>query len=136
MDPCCNSLMRKYTIRKIKPRKWRGYENGVRIIEFTNTSMETAEQAAERWSTSQNLPKNTKPAESRSAAREFVKHVKIDCEGVIRRGLQHRRDFVELYRDMQKAFRDQAYAYEVCLHEAAHAVLMEKDGIQNVRFSG
>lgn len=35
---------------------------------------------------------------------------------------------------MQDRFGDWGYGYEVCLHEAAHAILMEQDGISNVRF--
>lgn len=33
-------------------------------------------------------------------------------------------------------FRDPPFAFGTCLHEAAHAVLMEEDGIPNCRFFG
>ncbi len=42
----------------------------------------------------------------------------------------------ELYQRMQVSFTDRNYGYRVCLHEAAHAVFMELDGIENVRFTG
>jgi len=37
---------------------------------------------------------------------------------------------------MQDRFGDRQYGYRVCLHEAAHAILMEQSGIKNVHFSG
>jgi hypothetical protein len=37
---------------------------------------------------------------------------------------------------MQAAFADIQFGRRVCLHEAAHAILMEQDGVQNVRFFG
>jgi hypothetical protein len=49
---------------------------------------------------------------------------------------QHRSDFKERFRKLQDAFADRQYGYRVCLHEAAHAILMEQEGIANVRFSG
>lgn len=44
--------------------------------------------------------------------------------------------FRKLYWSIQRDFGDRSYGREVCLHEAAHAELMEQDGIQNVRFAG
>jgi hypothetical protein len=67
---------------------------------------------------------------------KFVENVKIDCESVIRFGKQEDRRFVGLYWDMQERFGDRDYGHQVCFHEAAHAELMEQDGIQNVRFAG
>lgn len=37
---------------------------------------------------------------------------------------------------MLRDFSNKDYGYKVCLHEAAHAIFMELDGIKNVRFSG
>ena len=44
--------------------------------------------------------------------------------------------FLKLYWSIQRDFGDRSYGREVYLHEAAHAELMEQDGIQNVRFAG
>ena len=63
-------------------------------------------------------------------------HVKINCDDVVKRGLQTNRDFIQLYWEMQSEFGNKKYGYQVCLHEAAHATLMEQDGIKNVRYSG
>jgi hypothetical protein len=61
-------------------------------------------------------------------------HVKINCQQVVLFGRQADPRFLSLYWDMQDRFGDRNYGYEVCLHEAAHAILMEQDGIPNVRF--
>ena len=62
--------------------------------------------------------------------------VQIDCTSVARFGKLRDPRFLRLYSDMQHDFEDRNYGREVCLHEAAHAELMEQDGIQNVRFAG
>jgi hypothetical protein len=67
---------------------------------------------------------------------KFIENVKINCDGVSRFGKQEDRRFVMLYWDMQDRFGDRDYGRNVCLHEAAHAEIMEQDGIQNVRFAG
>jgi hypothetical protein len=67
-------------------------------------------------------------------AHVFVEHVKINIADVVQRGKQQDVEFLTLYWDMQDRFGDKGYGYEVCLHEAAHAILMEQDGIPNVRF--
>jgi hypothetical protein len=120
----------------------------VRVAEFKNTTTETAQQVAERWLLQRNegkKPKQRKPLEAILAkpaappakpALPCIEHVKINCDGVTRFGKQQDRRFLFLYWDMQDRFGDRNYGYEVCLHEAAHAVLMEQDGMQNVRFAG
>jgi hypothetical protein len=62
--------------------------------------------------------------------------VAIDCKHVVSWFKHEDSQFKELYRRMQASFEDKNYGYRVCLHEAAHAVLMELDGIKNVRFTG
>jgi hypothetical protein len=66
----------------------------------------------------------------------YNEHVRINRDDVVRQGRQTDPRFIELYRRMQAALSDREYGYRVCLHEAAHAVLMEQDGIKNVQFSG
>jgi hypothetical protein len=66
----------------------------------------------------------------------MIEHVKINYDDIVRRGLESDPRFLKLYWDMQNAFGDRSYGREVCLHEAAHAELMEQDGIQNVTFTG
>jgi hypothetical protein len=65
-----------------------------------------------------------------------IEQVAINCDGVTRFGRQHDPRFLNLYWEMQASFSDRNYGREVCLHEAAHAELMEQDGIENVRFAG
>ncbi len=62
--------------------------------------------------------------------------VTIDCKRVVSWFKHEDPQFTELYRRMQTSFADENYGYRVCLHEAAHAVFMELDGIKNVRFTG
>lgn len=62
--------------------------------------------------------------------------VEIDCKHVVSWFKHEDPRFKELHRRMQVSFGDKDYGYRVCLHEAAHAVFMEADGIKNVRFSG
>jgi hypothetical protein len=63
-----------------------------------------------------------------------VEHVRINYADVILNGKQHDPEFLKVYWAMQDRFSDEDFGYRVCLHEAAHAVLMEQDGIKNVRF--
>jgi hypothetical protein len=67
---------------------------------------------------------------------KFIENVKINCDNVTRFGKQEDRQFLTLYWDMQDRFGNRDYGRQVCLHEAAHAEIMEQDGIQNVRFAG
>ncbi len=53
------------TIREICWNKWRGYIDGVGVIEFVNTSEETAKHAANRWWAAL----HAQPWESQSALR-------------------------------------------------------------------
>jgi hypothetical protein len=76
------------------------------------------------------------PAKQETFTPKFIKNVEINCDGVTRFGRQQDRRFVILYWDMQDRFGDRDYGRHVCLHEAAHAELMEQDGIHNVRFAG
>jgi hypothetical protein len=66
----------------------------------------------------------------------YNEHVRINRDDVVRQDRQTDPRFIDLYRRMQASLSDREYGYRVCLHEAAHAVLMEQDGIKNVRFSG
>ena len=68
--------------------------------------------------------------------RTFIEHVKIKCDSVTRFGKQQDQRFLMLYWDMQDQFGDRNYGRNVCLHEAAHSEIMERDGIKNVRFAG
>jgi hypothetical protein len=70
------------------------------------------------------------------AAPPLVEHVKINCDDILHRRLENDSRFLKLYWSMQRTFGSRSYGREVCLHEAAHAELMEQDGIQNVRFIG
>jgi|SRR6267378_591249 len=63
-----------------------------------------------------------------------VEHVRINYADVIVNGKQQDPEFLKVYWAMQGRFSDEDFGYRVCLHEAAHAVLMEQDGIKNVRF--
>lgn len=65
-----------------------------------------------------------------------MSEVKINCDHVLSWFKHEGPRFRELYERMQLDFANQDFGYKVCLHEAAHAVVMELDGIQNVRFSG
>jgi hypothetical protein len=65
-----------------------------------------------------------------------VSQVKINCDHVLSWFKHEDPRFKELYEKMQRDFANRDFGYKVCLHEAAHAVLMELDGIKNVRFSG
>jgi hypothetical protein len=67
---------------------------------------------------------------------KFIKNIQINCDNVTRFGTQQDQRFIMLYWDMQDRFGDKNYGRQVCLHEAAHAVLMEQDGIKNVKFAG
>jgi hypothetical protein len=67
---------------------------------------------------------------------QFIEHVRIDVSQIVARHKQTDEAFKRLYWDMQDRFGDRQYGYRVCLHEAAHAILMEQSGIKNVRFSG
>jgi hypothetical protein len=67
---------------------------------------------------------------------QFIEHVRIDVSQIVARNKQTDEEFKRLYRDMQDRFGDRQYGYRVCLHEAAHAILMEQSGIKNVHFSG
>jgi len=71
-----------------------------------------------------------------TTAYKFIEHVKINCDDVVRRNLQQDARFLKLYWNMQRDLGDRAYGREVCLHEAGHSVLMEQDGMTNVRFLG
>jgi hypothetical protein len=138
---------KRATIRETPGGEWRGYLDDARVADFRNNATETAQQVAERWLQQRNdgkKPKERKPVVAApgkpavpapQAAPRFIEHVKINCAGVIRFGKQRDRRFLSLYWDMQDRFGDRNYGHEVCLHEAAHAVLMEHDGIQNVRFA-
>ncbi len=110
------------------------------VAEFEDSATESAEAAAKRWIDAPSNQKKWEPAPKaehpKTAAPESIEHVKIDCTDVKRRGLDQHPSFLRLYGDMQNSFGDRKYGYEVALHEAAHAVLMEQDGLQNVRFTG
>src|SRR6266446_1134527 len=67
---------------------------------------------------------------------QFEEHVRIDCQEVFRHGRQEDPRFLRIYEGMQASFGNRQCAQNVCLHEAAHAVLMEQDGLRNVRFYG
>jgi hypothetical protein len=121
------------SIRKNRPGKWRGYIGGVRVIDFKDSATESAEVAAKRWLAAPSKPQKAEPAK---AAPKFMEHVKINCDDVTRLHLEQDPRFLKLYWNMQRDFGDRNYGREVCLHEAAHAVLMEQDGIKNVRFAG
>ena len=78
-----------------------------------------------------------KPEPAKAApAPKFIEHVRINCNDVIRRRLEKNPRFLKLYWNMQRDFGDRNYGREVCLHEAGHSVLMEQDGMTNVRFMG
>jgi hypothetical protein len=49
---------------------------------------------------------------------------------------QTKPEFKEYRTRIYQLHRNPAYAVGACLHEAGHAVLMEEDGVQNVKFSG
>src|SRR6266480_224301 len=127
------------SIRQNRPGKWRGYIGGVRVIEFENSATTSAEDAATQWLAAPSKPQKQEPTKvepAKPTAPKFIEHVKIDCTDVERRGLRQNPGFLRLYWEMQNSFGDRKYGYEVSLHEAAHAILMEQDGLQNVRFSG
>jgi hypothetical protein len=75
--------------------------------------------------------------EKRSASlRISMSHVLINCDHVVSWFKHEDPRFKRLYERMQNDFANQDFGYRVCLHEATHAVLMEIDGLKNVRFSG
>jgi hypothetical protein len=124
----------KASIRKNHPGKWRGYIGGVRVAEFEDSEKESAEAAAKRWLAAPSRPQKKEPAEV--VVPQFIEHVKINCDDVVRHRLEQDPRFLKLYWSMQREFGTRNYGREVCLHEAGHAVLMEQDGMTNVRFVG
>lgn len=70
------------------------------------------------------------------AEKRSRENVTIKYESVVLYGKEGDPRFNELYLHMQARFGNREYGYGVCLHEAAHAVLMEQDGVKNVRFVG
>jgi len=62
--------------------------------------------------------------------------VNINCNHVISWFKHEDPRFRKLYDKMQSDFANKNFGHRICVHEAAHAVLMELDGIKNVRFSG
>lgn len=72
-------------------------------------------------------------AEQKSGS-QLVEHVRINYTDVILQGKHHDSDFLAVYWKLQNRFATREYGHKVCLHEAAHAILMEQDGIKNVRF--
>jgi hypothetical protein len=122
------------SIRKNRPGRWRGYIGGVRVIQFEDSATESAEEGAKRWLATPSRPRKEEPAAA--PAPQFVEHVKINCDDVVRHGLQQDPRFLKLYWNMQRDLGDRNYGREVCLHEAGHAVLMEQDAMTNVRFAG
>jgi hypothetical protein len=65
-----------------------------------------------------------------------IECVRINYADVERRGRQTDPNFLAIYWDMQGSFADREFGRKVCLHEAAHAVFMEKSGVPNVKFYG
>jgi len=117
------------TIRKHRWDSWRGYLNGVKVAEFGNTPQQTAEESAKKWLEGQQRKATPQPRSSEAV-------VEIDCSGVAKYGYMTHPVFVKFYWDIQKDFSDHEFGRRVCVHEAAHALLMEADCIQNVRFLG
>lgn len=62
--------------------------------------------------------------------------VHINCADVVLKGRQADPRFVDLYHYLQQKYRDLEFGRKVCLHEAAHAVYMERVEHQAVRFIG
>src|SRR5689334_13073123 len=62
--------------------------------------------------------------------------VKIKVGAVVAFGMEWDPRFGELYERMKTDFGNEEYVRRVCLHEAAHAQLMEEDGHKNVRVMG
>jgi hypothetical protein len=65
-----------------------------------------------------------------------VTHVPINCDHVVSWFKHEDARFKHLYERMQEDLSNEDFGYRICLHEAAHAVLMEMDGLKNVKFSG
>jgi hypothetical protein len=62
--------------------------------------------------------------------------VRIKVAAVVAHCKEEDPRFVDLYGRMKKDFADEQFVKRVCLHEAAHAELMEQDGIPNIEFVG
>jgi hypothetical protein len=93
-----------------------------------------AEAAAKRWLAAPSKPQKHEPP--KAIAPTLIEHVKINFDDVVSRGLERDPRFLKLYWHMKRDFRDRNFGREVCLHEAGHSVLMEQDGMTNVRFMG
>jgi hypothetical protein len=65
---------------------------------------------------------------------EYKVMVTVDVSDLVRQGVENHPVALELCWELQKQFEDSEFGYGVCLHEAAHAVLMEQDGWRNIQF--
>jgi hypothetical protein len=65
-----------------------------------------------------------------------VEHVRINYADVVQHNLERNPNFLALYWEMQDSFADREFGRKVCLHEAAHAVFMEKSGVPGIKFYG
>lgn len=125
----------KVEIRQNKQGKWRGYWNDVRVIDFDDKPTQTGEAAARLWFASPFDPRTRKAAEP-AAPPQQKDHVKINCDDVVKSGMQKDPRFLDIYEQIQKLFSNPKYGRKVCLHEAAHAHFMEKNGVPHITFHG
>jgi hypothetical protein len=121
------------TIRKIRPNKWRGYRGGVRVIEFRNTSTETAEEAAKKWLADPVTPTPVAPmgaSASENQKQDMAsepKTVHIDVSDVPE-GKRNDPRFLSLLASMQKGCANPRLVHAISIHEAAHVFFLGNAG--------
>ena len=128
--------MSEYSIRKIKPEKWRGYRGGVRVIEFRGSETESAEQTATLWLAKQNSPK---PVESPKAVEPNPKtprqtvSITINTDGISAEQKAAEK-FKSAYRDMHAQLSAPRFIPVLCAHEIAHKIYFIAAGVKEHQF--
>jgi hypothetical protein len=128
--------MSEYSIRKIKPEKWRGYRGGVRVIEFRGSETESAEQTATLWLAKQNSPK---PMESPKAVEPNPKtprqtvSITINTDGISAEQKATEK-FKSAYRDMHAQLSAPGFIPVLCAHEIAHKIYFMAAGVKEDQF--
>ena len=125
----------KVVIRPNKKGKRRGYWNDVRVIDFDDKPTQTGEEAARLWLESPFDPRVKIAVEPLSPLQQ-EEPVKINCDDIVKCGMQGDPRFLAIWQKIQKLYSNPEFGRKVCLHEAAHAHFMEKNGVPHVTFHG
>jgi hypothetical protein len=126
----------QFTIRKIKPGKWRGYSGGVRVSEFLDTETETAEQAAKQWLAAGHSPKPvepTKPVEPKAEPPGQTVTITINTDGITDEQKAEQK-FKSAYREMYAQLTAPGFIPVLCAHEIAHKIYFMVAGVPEDKF--